>query len=206
MKNHYPQTCYECEYCASWGHNSQKCDVCRRDRTPVEEFYKKIYQQVVQLPRCKREKLKRVPSYELGTRMLSALPFTSPDLQMQLSRDSVSELGDVVLAAVFSCGSTSDLVPEAEVQQDESEARCPTPAPSTAAVGTLTTLPDPSGATCSSSRIAAPLELLVEDANDKDGSTRSSGVTSVTVKPKNHRTDDVPVERLHVSEDFTDTD
>ena len=113
-----------------------------------------IYRQVVSLPRCMREKLKRVPSSELGTRVLSALSFDLPDLHMQLSKDSVPELGDVVLAAVFSCDSTSDLVPEAGVQQDESEARCPTPAPPAPS-------PDPSGATCSSSRAAAPLEQLV---------------------------------------------
>merc|ERR1711895_111214 len=32
----------------------------------------------------------------------------------------------------------------------------------------------------------------IEDEPDEDGSTRSSGVTSVTVPPKNHRTDDIP--------------
>ena len=53
---------------------------------------------------------------------------------------------------------------------------------------------------------AAQMELFTEDTDEKDGSTRSSGVTSVTVKPKNYRNDDVPEERLHVSEDFTDTD
>ena len=92
-----------------------RCDVCRRDRTQVDEFYEMIYQQVVSLPRCTREKLKRVPSAELGTRVLSSLSFNLPDLHLQLSTDSVPELGDVVLAAVFSCDSTSDLVPGAGV-------------------------------------------------------------------------------------------
>ena len=26
---HYPETCYECAYCASWGHNSKKCEACQ---------------------------------------------------------------------------------------------------------------------------------------------------------------------------------
>ena len=127
----------------------------------MNEFYEMIYQQVVRLPRCTREKLKRVPSSELGTCVLSALSFNLPDLHMQLSTDSVPELGDVVLAAVFSCDSTSDLVPEAEVLQDESEASCPTPAPSPEAESTPAPPPEPSRATCSSSLIAAPLEPLV---------------------------------------------
>ena len=53
---------------------------------------------------------------------------------------------------------------------------------------------------------AAQMELFTEDTDEKDGSTRSSGVTSVTVKPKNYRNDDIPEEQLHVSGDLTDTE
>merc|ERR1711867_260757 len=46
---------------------------------------------------------------------------------------------------------------------------------------------------------------IIEDANDKDGSTRSSGVTGVTMQPKHSRTNDVPEEILDVSGDLIDT-
>ena len=56
MKGHYPQTCYECAYCASWGYNSKKCDVCRQDRVQVGKIYEQVYQRVAQFSRCTRMK------------------------------------------------------------------------------------------------------------------------------------------------------
>ena len=115
--------------------------------------------------------------------MLSALPFTTPELVMQLSRGSVSELGDVVLAAVFSCDSTPDLVKDAEIKQVELETRrpasapslkaevqrdwletCrPTSAPSLEADGTPASQLVPTGTICSTSHVAASMEVLAID-------------------------------------------
>ena len=130
MKGHYPQTCYECAYCASWGHNSQKCDVCRRERIQEGKLYEMVYQKVARLTRCQRERLKHGSSYELGIFMLTALSSTLPDLKMQFTQRSVSVLGDHMLAALLSCDSTPDSVLEAEVNQDELATRHPTSAPS----------------------------------------------------------------------------
>merc|ERR1711867_409676 len=45
----------------------------------------------------------------------------------------------------------------------------------------------------------------IKDKYEKDGSTRSSGVTSVTIKPENSRINDVPEEVLNVSGNLIDT-
>ena len=51
---------------------------------------------------------------------------------------------------------------------------------------------------------ATQVGMFNEDADEKDGSTKSSGVTCVW--PKHYRNDDVPEVQLHVSGDLTDTE
>ena len=145
MKGHYPETCYECAYCASWGHNSKKCEAYQRDRVQEGKYYELVCKKVALLTRCQKDRLLQKSASELGTLMLLAW---TPLSGVKVSQETVLDLGNIMLAALAS-------------QEPTSLTSSPQDTPALVSAPTATT--------CSTSNVAAPMELFTEDAVEKDG-------------------------------------